>query len=114
MNIGDNLNKLLDEAKKMQKRMGDAQEELKNLKVEGEAGTGAVKVQVTMNGRHEVINIKIPAALMDEESDPETLAEYLKGAFNSAVNKVEAASKKKISELTAGLNIPTDLLGEKE
>lgn len=106
MDINQNLNNLMKEAQKMQQRMQEAQEQLSKLIVKGEAGGGMVRVE--MNGRHDVTSVKISPALKDEEL--EMLEDLFAAAVNDAVRKVEKASKDKISQLTAGLNIPTDLM----
>ena len=108
MDINQNLNNLMKEAQKMQQRMQEAQEQLSLLIVTGESGGGMVKIE--MNGRHDVVKVKISPALADEET--EMLEDLLAAAVNDAVRKVEKASKEKISQLTAGLNIPTDLMGD--
>ena len=111
MDINQNLNNLMKEAQKMQQRMQEAQEQLSLLIVTGESGGGMVKIE--MNGRHDVVKVKISPALADEET--EMLEDLLAAAVNDAVRKVEKASKEKITQLTAGLNIPTDFMkGEKE
>lgn len=110
MDINQNLGNLMKEAQKMQQRMQDAQQQLSELIVIGESGGGMVTVK--MNGRHDVKEVKIKPTLMEEDS--EMLEDLVAAAFNSAVRKVEEESKKKISELTAGLNIPTDLMDDKE
>lgn len=109
----DNLNNLMKEAQKMQKRMQDAQEQLTELNVVGEAGGGMVKI--TMNGRHNALSAKIKASLLDE--DVEMLEDLVVAAINDAVRRIEGESQKKIKELTAGLNIPADFMnkeGDKE
>ncbi len=110
--IGGNLNRLLDEAQKMQDRMKQAQEELIQLVVEGKAGGGMVKVR--MNGRHDVSKVTIARSLLNEEV--EMLEDLVAAAVNDAVRQVEKVSKDKINQLTAGLNIPTDFMkdGDKE
>jgi DNA-binding YbaB/EbfC family protein len=110
MDINQNLGNLMKEAQKMQQRMQEAQQQLSQLVVTGEAG-GAM-VTVKMNGRHEITEVKIKPSLM--EDDVEMLQDLVAAAVNDAVRKIEKASKEKISQLTAGLNIPTDLLGDKE
>lgn len=113
MDINQNLGNLMKEAQKMQQRMQEAQEELSKLTVEGEAGGGLVKM--TMNGRHDILKVKIAATLLEE--DVEMLEDLVAAAGNDCVRKVEAKSKEKISKLTAGLNIPTGFMkdeGEKE
>ena len=108
--LGGNLNKLLEEAQKMQDKMTAAQEELTLLSVEGKAGGGMVKV--TMNGRHDVSKVTIAPSLLDEEV--EILQDLIAAAVNDAVRQVEKVSKEKINQLTAGLNIPTDFMKESE
>lgn len=110
MDMNQNLNNLMKEAQKMQQRMQEAQQQLSQLIVVGEAGSGMVSVK--MNGRHDVLEVKIKPTLMDE--DVEMVEDLVAAAVNSAVRKVEDESKKKINELTAGLNIPTDLMKDKE
>lgn len=112
MDINQNLGNLMKEAQKMQQRMQEAQQELSRLVVTGESGGGLVHVE--MNGRHDVTKVKIKPTLMDE--DVEMLEDLVAAAINDAVRKIEKVSKEKISQLTAGLNIPTDLInkGDKE
>lgn len=104
MDMNANLNNLMKEAQKMQKKMQDAQQQLTEVKVVGESGGGLVKI--TMNGRHDVESVKINPNMMDE--DVEMLEDLVAAAVNDAVRKIESISKEKISQLTAGLNIPTD------
>lgn len=107
MDINQNLGNLMKEAQKMQQRMQEAQQQLSQLVVSGESGGGMVVIK--MNGRHDVTEVKIKPTLVDE--DIEMLEDLVAAAVNDAVRKIEKASKEKISQLTAGLNIPTDLMG---
>lgn len=106
MTIDKKLAGLMQEAEKMQRRMVEAQEELTHTTVEGQAGGGMVKIK--MNGRHDVLEVKINPAMMDEDTD--MLGDLIAAAVNDAVRKVEKASKDKITQLTAGLNLPADFL----
>lgn len=106
MDINQNLGNLMKEAQKMQQRMQEAQQQLSLLMVTGESGGGMVKIE--MNGRHDVTKVKLSPSLMEE--DVEMLEDLIAAAVNNAVDKVEKASKEKISQLTAGLNIPTEFL----
>ncbi|MBA2653365.1 MAG: YbaB/EbfC family nucleoid-associated protein [Tatlockia sp.] len=110
MDMNQNLGNLMKEAQKMQQRMQEAQEQLSKLIVEGESGGGMVKIK--MNGRHDVTQVKIAASLMEE--DVEMMEDLVAAAVNDAVRKVEKVSKEKISQLTAGLNIPTDFMKDRE
>lgn len=107
--MGKSLNNLLKEAQLMQDKMKTAQEELTKLEVIGKAGGGMVTV--TMNGRHEVSRVSIASSLLEEV---DMLQDLVAAATNDAVRQVETVSKKKINELTAGLNIPTDFMKEEE
>ena len=108
MDINQNLGNLMKEAQKMQQRMQEAQEQLTQLIVKGKSGGGMIEID--MNGRHDVTKVKISRALMDE--DVEMLEDLVAAAINDAVRQVEKVSKEKITQLTAGLNIPTDFMKE--
>jgi len=110
MDINQNLGNLMKEAQKMQQRMQEAQDQLTKLIVEGESGGGMVKIK--MNGRHEVNMVKIAPTLLEE--DAEMLEDLIAAAINDVVRKIAQKSQEKISQLTAGLKIPTDLLKDKD
>lgn len=106
MDINQNLGNLMKEAQKMQQRMQEAQQQLSELLVTGESGGGMVRVK--MNGRHDVTEVKVNPSLMEEEIG--MLEDLFAAAVNDAVRKIEKVSKDKITQLTAGLNIPTDFM----
>lgn len=109
MSMNQNIGNLMKEAQKMQKKMQDAQEELTQLIVKGRAGGGLVVA--TMNGRHDLLSIEIDVSLLDP-SKQEMTQDCVVAAINHAVREIEKESQKKIQQLTAGLNIPSDLLGQ--
>lgn len=106
MDMNQNLGNLMKEAQKMQQRMQEAQQQLTELVVNGESGGGMIRIK--MNGRHDVMEVKINPSLIEE--DIEMLQDLVAAAVNDAVRKIEKASKEKIAELTAGLKIPTDFM----
>lgn len=108
MDMSQNLGNLMKEAQKMQQRMQEAQEQLTKIEVEGKSGGDLVKI--IMNGRHDAKSAKINPTLQNE--DIEMLEDLVVAAINDAVRKIEKATKEKISQITSGLNIPTDLLKE--
>ncbi len=110
MDMNQNLSNLMKEAQKMQQRMQEAQQQLTELIVTGESGGGMVTIK--MNGQHDVTQVQINHRLVEEDVD--MLEDLVAAAINDAVRKIEKVSKEKISQLTAGLNIPTDLMGEQE
>ncbi len=93
---------LMQQAKKMQARMEEVQNEIKRLQVTGESGAGLVRV--VMNGRHDVSRVHIDPSLREE--DMEMLEDLLAAAVNDAVRKVEEASKEKMSKITGGMTMP--------
>lgn len=104
---GANLNQLMKQAQKMQADMAKAQEELKDLVVEGTAGGGMVTVKV--NGSHFIDSLTINPEAVDPE-DVDMLQDMIIAAVNDAMNKLEDASSSKMSGITGGLgNLPFGL-----
>ena len=96
------LGKIMQQAQAMQGKMQEAQEELAKMEITGESGAGLVKV--TMTGKHEVKNVVIDPSVFDE--DREFAEDLVAAAINDAVQRVDATSKEKMSELTGGMNLP--------
>ena len=96
------LGNLMQQAQKMQAGMSQAQEELEQLDVQGEAGAGMVRL--TMTCRHQVRAIHIDDNLLSEDKD--MLEDILSAAFNDALRKVETTVQEKYSGLTAGMGMP--------
>jgi DNA-binding YbaB/EbfC family protein len=96
------MGNLMQQAQEMQEKMQKAQEEVANAEVHGEAGAGMIKI--TMNGRHDVLQVDIDQSVMGE--DKEMLEDLLAAAVNDAVRKVEASSKEMMDDATSGLNLP--------
>ena len=96
------MGNIMKQAQEMQEKMQRVQEEVAKAEVHGEAGAGMVKI--TMTGRHDVSDVTIDPSVLEE--DKELLEDLLAAAVNDAVRKVEANSKAKMEEATAGLNLP--------
>ena len=96
-----NIAGLMQQAQKMQQEMQKAQDELANLEVTGEAGGGMAKV--TMTGKHAVKRIEIDPSLLD---DREMLEDIVTAAVNDAVNRIAATTQDRMSDMTAGINLP--------
>ncbi len=96
------IGNMMKQAQKMQEDMQKAQEEIMRMEVEGQSGGGLVKV--IMTGQHELRRVKIDNSLMAD--DKEMLEDLVAAAVNDAAQRVDAASKEKMSGLTAGLNLP--------
>ena len=87
----------------MQAEMEKVQEELDAKEVETTAGGGAVAVRV--NGKKEVLSIKIDPDVMDKE-DPEMLEDLILVAVNEGLRQIEEMSQSEMGKLTGGLNLP--------
>lgn len=98
-----NMQKMMKDLQKMQGRMAKVQEELQNAEYEAEAGGGLVKV--TMNGKHEVLSVRLKPEAVDPD-DIEALEDLLLAAFNEARAKAEADSQDRMGGVTKGLGLP--------
>jgi len=99
------LGMLMQQAQKMQEKMQQAQNELAELEVQGEAGGGLV--QVTMTGQNEVRRIQIDNALLTEDRD--MLEDVVAAAVNDTLRKVKKAVEQKYAGMGAGLGLPAGM-----
>lgn len=98
-----NLGEMLRKAQEMQGKMGEMQEELSRLEVEGIAGAGLV--QVTLNGKSEMREIRIDPSLMVAE-EVGVVQDLIKAAHQDAKTKCEELVKDEMAKLTGGLPLP--------
>ncbi|MBT7951409.1 MAG: YbaB/EbfC family nucleoid-associated protein [Gammaproteobacteria bacterium] len=99
--IGD----IMKQAQQVQENLQKKQEEIANTEVRGESGAGMVKI--VMTGRHDVKRVEIDPALLKD--DKEMLEDLIAAAVNDANRRVEKLSQDKMSDLTAGLNLPAGM-----
>jgi hypothetical protein len=92
----------MQQAQRMQENLKRAQEEIAALTVEGQAGAGMVKV--TVNGRHEVIRVKLDPSLAG--GDLEMIEDLLVAACNDANNRLAELTQSRMSEVAGGMNLP--------
>jgi DNA-binding YbaB/EbfC family protein len=96
------LGGLMKQAQQMQANMKKAQAELATIEVEGQSGSGLVKVAMTC--AHEVRRVQIADSLLSDDKD--MLEDLIAAAMNDAMKQAEAVSQKKMSGFTAGMNLP--------
>lgn len=96
------MGNIMKQAQQMQERMQQAQDEIAKMEVTGEAGAGLVKV--TMTGSHGVRRVEIDDSLMEDDKD--MLEDLIAAACNDAARRVEETSKKRMAEVTGGMNLP--------
>jgi nucleoid-associated protein EbfC len=99
------LGNMLKQAEKMQKDIALVQEELGKSEVTGESGGGMVKV--TMNGKRDVIAVEIESLAITE--DKSMLEDLVAAAVNNATRRVEQLSAEKMSDITAGIELPAGI-----
>lgn len=97
------LGNLMKEAQKLQAQMEALQAEVAKKKVEASAGGGMVTVEV--NGKQEILSIKIDREVINPE-DPQMLEDLVLAACNEAIRKSKEVVQAEMGKLTAGLKIP--------
>ncbi len=104
MDFGDlgKMQEMMQQAQQMQERM-----EKKLAETVVEASTGGGVVTVRMNGRKEVLRLKIdPSAVGSAGSDLELLEDLITAAFNDAGRRADEAMKSSVQGMMGGLNLP--------
>jgi hypothetical protein len=97
-----NIGQMMKQAQMMQENMRRMQEQLASVEVEGQAGSGTIKVLMTC--KHEVRRVSIDPSVTGD--DREMLEDLLTAAYNDAARKVEATVAEKMGGVTAGLGLP--------
>jgi DNA-binding YbaB/EbfC family protein len=97
------MGKLLKQAQMMQERLAEMQARLAEKTVEATSGGGMVKA--VMNGKHEVVSLKIDPEVVNP-SDVEMLEDLIVAALSEARTRVDDMIRNEMSELTGGLPIP--------
>lgn len=100
---GGGMQKQLQQMQAMQRRMEAMQAELEEKEISTTSGGGAVSV--TVNGKKEIVDLKIDRDVVDPD-DVEMLQDLVVAAVNEAIRQVEEMSDNEMSKLTGGLNIP--------
>lgn len=98
----DKMQEMLQQAQQMQSQM---EEKLAETVVEAQSGGGVVTVR--MNGRKEVLRLKIdPTAVGSAGSDLELLEDLITAAVNEAGRRADEAMSSNVSGMMGGLNLP--------
>lgn len=97
------MSQLLAQAQQMQQKLLEAQQQLANSEVHGEAGGGLVKV--TVKGSGEVVGVTIDPKVVDP-SDIDTLQDLIVGAMRDASQQVTKMAQERLGALAGGLRPP--------
>ena len=87
----------------MQEQMGQLQQELETKTIEAQAGGGMVRVVV--NGKFEIVSIKIEKEVVNPE-DIEMLQDLISAAVNEGIRKAQEMASAEMAKITGGLGIP--------
>ncbi len=94
---------MMKQVQKMQKKMTQLQEELEQKRVESSSGGGMVTVVV--NGRQDVLEVKIHPDVVNPD-DVEMLEDLILAAINQAQQRAQEMMQEEMGQLTGGLQIP--------
>ena len=97
------LGGMLKQAQKIQAQLAKIQGEMAERTVEASSGGGMVSVVV--NGKQEVISIKIEREVVNPE-DIDMLQDLVLAAVNEGVRKSQEMVGEEMKKLTGGLSIP--------
>lgn len=105
-----NLASMMGDMGQMREKAEALQQELAKIRVDADAGAGAV--HVTMDGRFHVLRVELDPAMLsailtqDQETDRAMVEELIAAAVNAAHEKAQAAAQQEIMRMTGGMNIP--------
>ena len=98
-----NMQSMIKQAQKMQEDMAAKQAELEEREYEVAAGGGVVNVKI--NGKKEILSVKIAPEVVDPD-DIETLEDLIVAGVNEAIKKVETISSEEMQKITGNMSIP--------
>lgn len=97
------LGNILKQAQEMHSKIAQLQEEMANKTVEASAGGGMVTL--VMNGKQQVLSIRIDPEVVNRE-DVDMLQDLISAAVNEAVRKSQEMMTEEMKKITGGLSIP--------
>ena len=86
----------------MQEDMARVQQECEAAEYTASAGGGAV--EVTVNGSHQLVSVKLQPDVVDPE-DVEMLEDLLVASVNEAMRKADDTMEREMSKVTGGMNL---------
>jgi DNA-binding YbaB/EbfC family protein len=94
---------LLKQAQQMHTKIAQLQEEMAGKTVEASSGGGMVNI--VMNGKQEVLSIRIDPEVVNRE-EIEMLQDLIAAAVNEALRKSHEMMTEEMKKITGGLAIP--------
>ena len=106
MTSGPNLGAILKQAQQLQTKLSEIQEQLQKKVIEASSGGGMVVA--TVNGRQELVGLKIEKEVINP-NDVEMLQDLVVAAINAAMKKAQAMMQEEMGKLTGGMGLPPGL-----
>ncbi len=98
----NDLSKMMEQAQQMQ---GQMEQKLSSTIVEAQTGGGVVTVR--MNGKKEVLRLKIqPTAIGSTGQDLELLEDLITAAVNEAGRRADVAMQTNVQSMMGGIDLP--------
>ncbi len=96
---------LLKQAQQMQEEISKVKQQLAGMKITESAGGGMV--EVTVNGKQQLIDIKIEAEVFNT-NDKELLEDLIVASVNKALERAQQLANDQMSKVTGGIlsNLP--------
>ena len=100
---GMNQAGMMKQAQKMQQEFMKMQEELEQKEFTAKSGGGVVTA--TVNGKRELLSVKIKPEAVDPD-DVEMLEDMVLAAVNEALRDATETTEREMGKLTGGMNMP--------
>lgn len=97
------LGNIMKQAQQMQAKIARVQQELETREVEASAGGGMVTARV--NGKQQLLDLKIEKAVVDPE-DVDMLQDLVLAAVNEGLKKSQEMVQQEMSKITGGMSLP--------
>ena len=98
---------LIKQAQQLQERIKEIQEQLARKTVTVDTGGGMVTV--TVNGRQEIVSIKIDPLCVDPRDIP-MLEDLILTAVNQGIRRSRELAAQELKQISGGIPLPIDLL----
>ena len=97
------INKLMQQAQAMQRKLEKETEEINQMEFEGSASNGLVKVKV--NGENKVLAVNIDPSILNPD-DKEMIEDLVMIAVNDAIDAAEETKKNRYGSMASAMGLP--------
>ncbi len=104
---GGSAQKQIAQMQAIQQQMEEAQEQINGMETSASSGGGAVEVRV--NGKKEILEIKLSPEVVDPD-DIEMLQDLVMTAANEAMRQMDEISQNEMNRITGGLGLPEGMI----